>query len=319
MQTTVTDEICVNSADGTITLNIQGGTAPYYTALNSNNDTDFVQDVFNYENLASNTYVVFIRDSNGCEISETFTVAEGTNLNGEAQVTYECNTSGSVSNSVLAALIDPSVANDVLFGLDTYEITEMQLDPFFENVTVGEHFISVVHNNGCINTFEFEIESFEPLSLDLRESDINQITAMPYGGSPEFTYVINDEPPTDGNRFQITATGVYTITVTDGNGCSVTEEIFMEFIDIEIPDFFTPDGDGLNDTWGPRNVEQFPDLFIKIYDRYGRALYFFQGNEDSWNGTYQLNDLPSGDYWYIIKLNGETDKREFIGHFTLYR
>ena len=319
VDTVITNEICVNSADGTLTLSVQGGTAPYYTSLNSNNDADFTQDVLNYENLASGNHVIFIRDENGCEISESFEIQEGTNLNGEALVTYECNSGGTTLNSVVATLVDPSVANEVLFGLDTYDVAQMQLDPFFENITEGDHFIAVVHNNGCINTMEFEIETFEPLSLDLRESDINQITAMPYGGSPEFSYIINDEPPTDDNRFQIRETGVYTITVTDGRGCSVTEEIFMEFIDIEIPNFFTPDGDGLNDTWGPRNIEQFPNIFIKIFDRYGRALYFFNGNEDFWNGTYQLKDLPTGDYWYIIKLNGETDEREFIGHFTLYR
>ncbi|MEN1786411.1 MAG: T9SS type B sorting domain-containing protein, partial [Bacteroidota bacterium] len=111
----------------------------------------------------------------------------------------------------------------------------------------------------------------------------------------------------------------HTITVTDANGCTVTQEIFMEFIDIEIPDFFTPDGDGLNDEWAPINIEQYGNIFIKVYDRYGRTLYAFEGNQDSWDGTYQLSDVPTGDYWYLIKLNGQEDQRELIGNFTLYR
>jgi gliding motility-associated-like protein len=40
---------------------------------------------------------------------------------------------------------------------------------------------------------------------------------------------------------------------------------------------------------------------------------------DGWDGFYNKADLPTGDYWYIIKLNGDEDTREFVGHFTLYR
>ena len=70
----------------------------------------------------------------------------------------------------------------------------------------------------------------------------------------ETTPLINDRSATNDSIFYITETATYTITVTDENGCSVSGEIFIEFIDIEIPNFFTPDGDGNNDTWAPRNM-----------------------------------------------------------------
>lgn len=41
-------------------------------------------------------------------------------------------------------------------------------------------------------------------------------------------------------------------------------------------------------------------------------------NRDSGTAGEDHN-LPSGDYWYVIKLQGESDDREFVGHFTLYR
>jgi gliding motility-associated-like protein len=93
----------------------------------------------------------------------------------------------------------------------------------------------------------------------------------------------------------------------------------MEFIDIEIPNFFTPDGDNNNDEWKPRNLEGFPDIITIIFDRYGRELYRMKQNDVGWEGIYQNNDLPTGDYWYVIKLRGENDEREFVGNFTLYR
>ncbi|MEM6893621.1 MAG: T9SS type B sorting domain-containing protein [Bacteroidota bacterium] len=316
---TVTDEICFDSADGTVSLVISGGTAPYFTALNSNLDTDFVQDLTEYQNLASGTHVVFVRDANGCEYSEVFEVENGVNLEGEVEVMYTCDGGGFTSNSVQVVFEDTTVASDVLYGLDTDDTALMQLEPTFENLTGGEHFITVVHNNGCINTLTFEVTIFDPLTLEVRQGEINQIDALALGGSGNYTYTYNDGPETIENTFYILETGTYSVTVTDENGCSITQEIFMEFIDIDIPKFFTPDGDGLNDTWAPDNITQYPNIFIKIFDRYGRSLFFFKGNQDSWDGQYQLQDLPTGDYWYIIRLNGEADQREFVGNFTLYR
>ena len=79
------------------------------------------------------------------------------------------------------------------------------------------------------------------------------------------------------------------------------------------------DGDGVNDSWIPKNIEQFPNIFINIFDRYGRRVFKIEDNEQGWNGLYNDTNLPTGDYWYVIKLNGAEDTREFIGSFTLYR
>ncbi|MEM8928105.1 MAG: T9SS type B sorting domain-containing protein [Bacteroidota bacterium] len=315
---TITDEICFESADGTVTIEVVGGTAPYFTSLNSNADADFEQDVFQYADLASGTHVLFIRDANGCEATEVFEVNSGVNLAGEAIVEYICD-GGITTNRVSVAFEDPTVSADVLYGLDTNDPAEMVIDGIFEGLVGGDHFITVLHSNGCAATYDFNITEFEPLGLQLTESNINTISALATGGSGNYTFAINDRSATNDSIFYITETATYTITVTDENGCSVSAEIFVEFIDIEIPNFFTPDGDGNNDTWAPRNIEQYDNIFIKIYDRYGRTLYQFKGNEDDWDGQYNLNDLPTGDYWYIIKLNGIEDEREFIGHFTLYR
>jgi gliding motility-associated-like protein len=105
----------------------------------------------------------------------------------------------------------------------------------------------------------------------------------------------------------------------DANGCEAIAQIEVEFIDIEFPNFFTPDGDGTNDLWIPNNIEGFPEILIIIYDRYGRRLDEMSQDHRGWDGKYQGHDLPTGDYWYVIKLQGENDDREFVGHFTLYR
>ena len=40
---------------------------------------------------------------------------------------------------------------------------------------------------------------------------------------------------------------------------------------------------------------------------------------EKWDGKYNGTELPTGDYWYVVKLNDPRDDREFVGHFTLYR
>jgi gliding motility-associated-like protein len=163
------------------------------------------------------------------------------------------------------------------------------------------------------------VEGFEPLTLLLEQRTINQITAVAGGGKGKYTYYFGDVNNGDINTFFIHRTDTYTVRVVDENGCEVSQQIFMEFIDIELPNFFTPNGDGQNDLWKPRNQDAWPAILTVVFDRYGREVYRMGINDNGWDGLYRNTELPTGDYWYLIKLNGDSDDREFIGHFTLYR
>ncbi len=314
----VTPEICVDSQDGTITLNITGGTAPYSTALNSNDDADFVQDRLSFMNMAAGNYLLFVRDANGCETNVVVDIDTGVNLNATIEPVYECT--GDVPNNYInITLEDESVIGDVLYALDSVDPSAMQLNPDFTNIAPGNHYIAIAHSNGCLVTIDFSIEAFDPLTLGLEQQNLNEITANALGGRPEYTYYFDGIDNGNDNTFFISRTDTYEVRVVDENGCETIASIYMEFIDIEIPNFFTPDGDGNNDLWIPRNMEQYPEILIKIFDRYGRVVSEQSYDAAGWDGKYDGKELPTGDYWYVIQLNGETDEREFVGHFTLYR
>ncbi|MDO6605560.1 T9SS type B sorting domain-containing protein, partial [Arenibacter palladensis] len=315
---TTTPEICIGSEDGTISLSISGGTAPYSTSINSTADSDFVLDRTMFTNLAAGTYAVFIKDSQGCMINMAVTIDPGVNLNATATPIYEC-TGNIPNNSIDLVLEDPTVAPDVMYALDSTDPNDMVLEPNFANIAPGAHYIAIAHANGCVLTIDFEIENFEPLVLTLAPGNINEISAVATGGQQEYTFYFNDKDNGTDNTHYITETKTHTVRVVDENGCEAIAEIFMEFIDIEIPNFFTPDGDGQNDFWKPRNQEGFPKILTIIFDRYGREVYRMGLNDQGWDGMYHNTELPTGDYWYIIKLKGEEDDREFVGHFTLYR
>lgn len=89
---------------------------------------------------------------------------------------------------------------------------------------------------------------------------------------------------------------------------------------ITIPEFFSPDGDGVNDLFQISNLEAYDNPEIVIYDRYGRQV-FKGGKEDltapnGWDGKYLSKDLPSADYWYEMKFKEIKTK---VGHFSLKR
>ncbi|MGC1514533.1 MAG: T9SS type B sorting domain-containing protein, partial [Maribacter sp.] len=118
--------------------------------------------------------------------------------------------------------------------------------------------------------------------------------------------------------FTTNESGMVNIRVRDSNGCVAEVNIPFEFTGmLEFPNFFTPDGDNMNDVWSPENREFFPDIVVKIYDRYGRVVAIL--NETSnWDGNYENKELPTGDYWYVVNANDKNQQR-YVGHFTLYR
>lgn len=314
----IMDEVCFESGDGSFEVQISGGTAPYETSLNTSADANFVQDQFLFQDLTAGTHVVFVRDAQGCETNVIVEIEPGVNLAATVTPMYECT--GNIPDNYLdIAFEDESIVDDLMYALDSTDPAAMQLTADFTNMTPGDHYITIAHANGCMTTYGFNIEAYEPLTLTLENNNINQITAIAEGGVEDYTFYFNDIDNGTDNTFYINRTDTYTVTVVDQNGCEATAEIFMEFIDVEFPNFFTPDGDGLNDMWIPDNIEGFPDVLIKIYDRYGRVVEEMSRNVQGWDGNYDGKPLPTGDYWYVVQLQGELDDREFVGHFTLYR
>ena len=100
--------------------------------------------------------------------------------------------------------------------------------------------------------------------------------------------------------------------------CGHSVFMYKEFMDVVIPNYFTPNGDGQYDTWSPLNLASYPNAETVIYDRYGRKIATLN-NKEEWDGTYGGEALPTGDYWFILRLNEPDDNRTFKGHFTLYR
>jgi len=115
-------------------------------------------------------------------------------------------------------------------------------------------------------------------------------------------------PPTD-----IT----YTLTVT--SACNVTtDEVFVKvYPKIEIPNAFSPNSDGVNDTWNVSAAIAFPNPQLKIFNRNGQILYESKGAFKPWDGKFNGHDLPVAAYYYTLFLN--EDFKPFTGWILLTR
>ncbi|HEY8784497.1 MAG TPA: gliding motility-associated C-terminal domain-containing protein [Mucilaginibacter sp.] len=71
---------------------------------------------------------------------------------------------------------------------------------------------------------------------------------------------------------------------------------------ITIPSAFTPNGDGINDTWGIKYLDSYLNCTVQVYNRYGENVYSSIGYGIPWDGTYKGSALPTGTYYYIINL-----------------
>lgn len=134
-------------------------------------------------------------------------------------------------------------------------------------------------------------------------------------GNYEFSLDSTVGPYQDSPVFNDVLSGFHTVYIRDKNGCGI---VSAEVAVIGIPKFFTPNGDGFNDTWQLRGLP--PDLVsgtrIFIFDRYGKLLKDLSSNGAGWDGTYRNSPMPSTDYWYRIEF---VDGRIVKGHFSLKR
>ncbi|MFC4219729.1 T9SS type B sorting domain-containing protein [Flagellimonas marina] len=314
-----TPEVCLGDGDGTLTLNVSGGTAPYYTSVNSADDADFVQnDTMFFDNLqGGETYVIFIRDANGCQTNVVAEIGVGIELMAEPIVQYGCE--GIFPNSTTTISIsDESLIPQLLFSLDVEDVGMATEQRTFGDLPAGEHTVYIYHENGCVTFVEFEIDAYEPLTLEAIKTGPNEVTAIATGGFGGYEYFFQGESFGETNTFNINVDANINIMVRDQNGCVANLVMPFNFEGMpEMPDFFTPDGDNLNDYWYPGNREFFPDIDVIIYDRYGRVVARLD-QVKKWDGTYEGSPLPTGDYWYVVNAN-DREKQRYVGHFTLYR
>jgi gliding motility-associated-like protein len=112
----------------------------------------------------------------------------------------------------------------------------------------------------------------------------------------------------------------YILTVTDINGCSDKDTIYIEVkkdYNLVVPTLITPNGDGYNDTWTIKNIDLYPENEVLIFNREGQKIFGMSEYDNSWDGRYRNNAVPDGTYYFVLKF---TDTGHIVkGAITVVR
>ncbi len=202
-------------------------------------------------------------------------------------------------------------------------------DGIFELLSAGTHHVMIREDSACDANWPDPVEIVEPedLAIDYNLTSPScenctdgKITLNLKGGNPPYDVLwSNFETGKSRNNLSL---GEYSVSITDSKFCKslTTINLEMGFGSISIPNAFTPNGDGLNDKWVVKALEDYDlnEVIVSIFNMQGKLVYQnIPGNKVEWDGTSEGETLPRGTYYYLIKLNNLLDLVN--GSITLIR
>jgi gliding motility-associated-like protein len=131
-----------------------------------------------------------------------------------------------------------------------------------------------------------------------------------------YEYQLNNGIFQDSNVFTGVNSGINKVVVRDKYGCGEKEDTVRL---LDFPKFFTPNGDGFNDTWNISDISEQFNAKIYIFDRYGKLLKQIIPTGKGWDGTINGTGLPADDYWFTVEYNEAQITKTFKAHFSLKR
>ena len=293
------------------TVNPVGGTAPYDYLWSNGEQTNPATD------LPSGIVGITVTDNNDCVENINLTVNMTGKIYAEAE-TIEFNKcyldSLAISVGKLPDGADPK----------TFVWSHGFIGDTAKNLYANTYTLYAYDKYNCGDTLSVVITQPDSIRLNLITIEPScsgvfdgTITVNPTGGTPDYEYLWN--MGSVENVLDEVREGTYYLTITDANSCifEYTIELDEAQYCIFIYNTYTPNGDGVNDTWIIENIEQFPFSEIWVYNRVGNLVYNSKNYQNDWDGSFNGKPLPEATYYYVIDLGVGRDPIK--GHVTIIR
>ncbi len=232
-----------------------------------------------------------------------------------------CSNNPTFTKVIDAGLVDSSTINNFTYSWYLNNVIIAGANQY--NLTVnteGIYTVDVKNAQGCISTRTITVTASNLAIIDsVVVNDLvgeNSIMVLLSAASlGDYEYSLDNSNYQTSNVFSNLLPGIYTVYVKDKNGCGIVQK---EVSVLGIPNYFTPNNDGFNDYWNIKGVNSnfYQNASINIFDRFGKLLKQISPLSQGWDGKYNGQNVPSEDYWYVIKLQ---DDRVLKGHFALKR
>ena len=351
------DKYCINSfakdqviANGAINVDPSGGTPDYSYSWTGPGGFTSISDYLT--NLEDGTYNLTVTDSRGCAQNEAVIITANTIFDISFSHVLDrdtlCSYTGGISFELTTTAVDTVYWQITEGGFSPPVVTTIiesspqtvQFDPL-----LSANYVMTAVNEFCYDIFPSEpviVHQGVGLSILDDEGDdndtidvkvniathtlIGQVQNIAIGATYNWTPVIGIQ------NINALVTDVtpdlprwYLLTAISTDACLETDSIFVNFIaNVDASDGFSPNGDGINDTWSIENIDNFPNNLVQVFTRWGVKVYMQKGyvNNDPdkcWDGrTENGSDLPTGTYYYIIHTN-EPGYKVMTGPVTIVR
>ena len=293
----VIDPSCSNTNDGSVSLSISGGTAPYTIDWGSNNPN----------NLGIGTYLVIITDTNNCIDSNTISVTSASNM----QVT------STLTNISCEGFCDGVVDLVINSGIPPYTVNWFGINPAF--ICEGLITYEVTDSIGCLHVEDIQISAPDSVTVSITVSGM-QLQAIANGGTPPYTYQWSDDNGVISFNPIITmiTSGNYYCIAIDQNNCQ-SAKVRYYYTDVALTNI-----NGIDFNIYPNPSEGFliiecasitnSDLTVNLIDVLGQYVHL--DTKKSFTGEYKnqidLSNYAKGVYFINIKLNNQNHYRKLI-------
>ncbi len=333
------DILCSGDNNGVAWASASGSVPPYQFKWND----PLQQTIDSIQNLSAGAYTITVVDANGCTKDTTLSVVEPLPLildlsSGADTCLYR---NGAVRAEVQGGTV-PYYYQWTSLGGDSANFDMDSINyswSLISNLPYGEYGVLVTDTSGCTVDGSIEVDLINPphsqfssrsKPTEFTDPDVQFVNessaALTYEwhfGDGEISY---EEDP----EHRYDTSGVFLVMLIAYNesryGCGDTSFQYMQvdpLFTFYVPSAFTPDGDGLNDTWGPigQNFE-YESYNVKIYDRWGKLIWQTDNPAYQWDGMFKNEEeVKQGMYVYVFSLKefNTFEPKVITGSVTLYR
>ena len=306
LESSVKNASCIGMCDGRIAVTVTGGTPSYsYRWSNGYDMTEIIE-------LCEGTYNLTVSDANGCITSKSFSIIQPEAMTASATAT-DVTCYGSNDGKIVVSVSGGT--SPYLYSLNEF-MYQSTTDNQISELSAGLHVIYITDAKNCttrteaiVGAPERIVAEYEVVNTSCKEAQDGEIHISVEGGHQPY-YLTSNEissmPLEENSAVKDLRSGTYHFIITDESGCSYSLKNIRipenQNECIHIPNVFTPNGDGINDSWEISNISMYPDAQIFVFNRWGQKMYEGNGTSEYWNGEFRGNLVPAGTYFFVVNI-----------------